>query len=148
MNEQLLKNRKLKVDLATSSGGGMRDGRGGRMGGRYGGDPEDDRTLGDWRSGPPPEPRGGDRDERYRDRGEHYGQGGVWRGEGGERRHACTMVFLCTYIHRSCTSCSCLVTTGGDMNGRYGRYDYYDRRGGKVRYYILLDMVLPATQLC
>ena len=75
MNEQLLKNRKLRVDLATSSGGGgMRDGGRRGMGSRYGDDDGEDRTLGDWRSGPPPEPRGGDRDGGYRDRGGDRGK--------------------------------------------------------------------------
>jgi hypothetical protein len=57
-------------------GGGGRDG--GRDGGRGGGsrydDGGEDRTAGDWRSGPPAAPRGGDdRKDRYeppRDRGE------------------------------------------------------------------------------
>jgi len=74
MNEQLLKNRKIRIDLA--SGGRDRDSgfSNRRMGSRYESDPDNDRTLGDWRSGPPPEPRGGEREDRY-------GRGGGRDGE-------------------------------------------------------------------
>eukprot|EP00094_Tigriopus_californicus_P012433 TCALIF_12018-PA protein Name:"Similar to Eif4b Eukaryotic translation initiation factor 4B (Mus musculus)" AED:0.06 eAED:0.06 QI:0/0.5/0.61/0.76/0.41/0.53/13/359/661 len=79
MTEQYLGNRKIKVDVASRSGD-MSGGRGGfRSGGsRYDRDDGEDRTAGDWRSGPRETPsfdrgdrrdnydRGGDRD---RDRG-------------------------------------------------------------------------------
>ena len=53
-------NRKLRVDLATHAGRGTeRPSFNDRGGGRYGdrGGEEDDRTAGDWRSGPPPPAR-------------------------------------------------------------------------------------------
>merc|ERR1712226_932605 len=72
MNDHLLQNRKIRVDLATHAGrgnerGGFND-RGG--GGRYNNrdNDDEDRTAGDWRSGPPPPPRDNDRDRGY-DRG-------------------------------------------------------------------------------
>ena len=54
-------NRKIRVDLATHAGRGTErsGGFGDRGGSRYGdrGGDDDDRTAGDWRSGPPPPPR-------------------------------------------------------------------------------------------
>lgn len=95
MNDHLLKNRKIRIDISTNAGGGDRDrDRGGsrfgnrnndRMGNsRYNNDEEgDDRTAGDWRSGPAPAfreddrpPRGGgDRYEPPRDRGGYDNRG-------------------------------------------------------------------------
>ena len=67
MNDQTLKSRKIRVDLATHAGRGGMDGR--RTGGRYDSrDPDDDRTMGDWRSGPAPESRRDD--DRYDRRGD------------------------------------------------------------------------------
>merc|ERR1712156_573619 len=108
MNDQLLQNRKIRVDLATHAGrgnyrGGFND-RGG--GGRYNNrdNDDDDRTAGDWRSGPPPPPRDNDRDRRD-DRG-----GDRDRGYGGDRDRG----------------------HGGDRYNRDDRRD--DRRGGYDRY--------------
>ncbi len=70
MNEHTLKNRKLRIDLAAGGRGNDRDGGrdGRRPGGRYdyGRDGEEDRTAGDWRSGPPAEDRPSDRDRGER----------------------------------------------------------------------------------
>merc|ERR1712226_44269 len=60
MSDHLLQNRKIRIDLSTYAGKGTTDRpsfseRG--SGGRYGNRDEDDRTAGDWRSGPPPLPR-------------------------------------------------------------------------------------------
>ena len=65
MNDLLLKNRKVRIDLATHAG--RSDDRGGRDGGRGGRhDDGDDRTAGDWRSGPPMAARDDDRrKDRY-----------------------------------------------------------------------------------
>ena len=71
MNDLLLKNRKVRIDLATHAGRGDQHGGGGRDGGRHR-EEADDRTAGDWRSGPAPS-RDDDRKDRYeppRDRGE------------------------------------------------------------------------------
>ena len=53
-------NRKIRVDLATHAGRGTeRSSFNDRGGGRYGDRDrdDDDRTAGDWRSGPPPPAR-------------------------------------------------------------------------------------------
>ena len=85
MNEQSVKNRKIKIDLSNSGGGNdrygnNRGGRGDRMDNRRYGDDEggEDRTTGDWRSG------GGLPAFRDDDRG---GRGGFDRGgdRGGDR---------------------------------------------------------------
>ena len=92
MNDQFLKNRKIKIDISTNSSSGDRGGRGGfgerrdRMDnnrGRRDDDDGEDRTTGDWRSG------GGlpafrDDDRRDRDRYEPPrggGGGGYDRGK-------------------------------------------------------------------
>lgn len=100
MNDLLLKNRKVRIDLATHAGrgdreqhgGGGRDGGDRRGGGRYD-DGGDDRTAGDWRSGPPAAPRDDgrkdryepprDRDDRRDDRRDNRGYGFGERREGG-----------------------------------------------------------------
>lgn len=66
MNDLLLKNRKVRIDLATHAGrsDGQHGGRDGGRGGRH--DDGDDRTAGDWRSGPPMASRDDDRrKDRY-----------------------------------------------------------------------------------
>ena len=76
MNDQLLKNRKIKIDVSNNSSG--RDGRGGghRMDNRHHDDGED-RTVGDWRSGGGlPALREDDRRDRY-DRGGRYNDDNV-----------------------------------------------------------------------
>ena len=85
MNDQLLKNRKLRIDISTNAGsGGDRGDRfnnrnDNRYNNRY--DDGEDRTQGDWRSGPAPAFRDDDRDrrDRYdppRDRGGFGDRGG------------------------------------------------------------------------
>ncbi len=82
MNDHTLKNRRIRIDLSTNSSSDRRGGFGNRDGGmrgnRGGGgfdDDGDDRTAGDWRSGPPASARDNDRDrdrgygDRDRDRG-------------------------------------------------------------------------------
>merc|ERR1712223_1478751 len=112
MNDQFLKNRKIKIDISTNNSGGDRDrrggfgDRGGRMDNNRRRDDDDgeDRTTGDWRSGgglpafrdddrggrggdryEPPRGGGGyDRDDRRDNRG--YGFGGDRGGGGYDRR--------------------------------------------------------------
>jgi len=88
MNDQLLKNRKLRIDISTNAGsGGDRGNRGDRFNNRNDNrynnrdDDGEDRTQGDWRSGPAPAFRDDDRDrrDRYdppRDRGGFGDRGG------------------------------------------------------------------------
>merc|ERR1711981_1108209 len=73
MDDQLLKNRKLRIDISTNAGSGGDRGNLGdrfnnrndnRYNNRY--DDGEDRTQGDWRSGPAPAFRGNDRDRRNR----------------------------------------------------------------------------------
>merc|ERR1711981_833270 len=73
MNDQLLKNRKLRIDISTNAGsGGDRANRGDRFNNRNDNrynnrdDDGEDRTQGDWRSGPAPAFRDDDRDRRDR----------------------------------------------------------------------------------
>merc|ERR1711981_367207 len=73
MNDQLLKNRKLRIDISTNAGsGGDRGNRGDRFNNRNDNrynnrdDDGEDRTQGDWRSGPAPAFRDDDRDRRDR----------------------------------------------------------------------------------
>lgn len=92
MNDQLLKNRKLRIDISTNAGTGGDRGRGDRYGNnrydnrqRDSNDDGEDRTQGDWRSGPAPAFRDDDRRDRYdppRDRG---GFGDRDRGGFGDR---------------------------------------------------------------
>merc|ERR1712226_1109098 len=90
MNDHLLQNRKIRVDLATHAGRGNErsGGFGDRGGSRYGdrGGDDDDRTAGDWRSGPPPPPRDNDRDRGY-DRGGGDRRGGDRDGSRGFDRY-------------------------------------------------------------
>jgi len=96
MNDQLLKNRKLRIDISTNtSTGGDRDRRGGFNNRnndrpRYGdNDDGEDRTAGDWRSGPAPAFRDDDRRDRYdppRDRGGYDNDRRDNRGYGFDRR--------------------------------------------------------------
>lgn len=75
MTDRPLRNRNIRVDLATQSGkdrGGFQDG-GGRRNRNYDQNDDEDRTLGDWRSGPPPETRS---DDRYERRGYDRGKNG------------------------------------------------------------------------
>lgn len=75
MNDQLLCNRKIRVDLATQAGRGTeRSSYNDRGGSRYGDrEPADDRTTGNWRSGPTPPARDNDRGS---DRGSGYDRDG------------------------------------------------------------------------
>merc|ERR1719418_541304 len=95
MNDNFLKNRKIKIDISTNSSGPDRGGQRGGFGDRMGnnrmdnnrprdGDDGEDRTGGDWRSGgglPPmrDDGRGGGRDDRG-------GYGGDRDRDGGDRQ--------------------------------------------------------------
>merc|ERR1711981_1275062 len=124
MNDQLLKNRKLRIDISTNtSTGGDRDRRGGFNNRnndrpRYGdNDDGEDRTAGDWRSGPAPAFRDDDRRDRYdppRDRGGYDNDRRDNRGYGFDRRD----------------------NRGGGFDRRddRGGFDRRDDRGGGDRY--------------
>ena len=66
MSESLIKSRKVRIDIASHAGKSDRDsGRSDGFSGNRGRFEDDDRTAGDWRSGPPPPPRDDGRKDRY-----------------------------------------------------------------------------------